>query len=148
MWWSKAARFSACQCNALKHKSCHDANFVVTSGTVGCRYDNLRCHKWRQSWHHITRVFQGGIFQHSHIQLLTSTPHAILQQDGALHTGVTSSFGHLPSQGTVRACLAEIGLIWATSKQRAQLKFIFIIWRDRTCIGQNYGATRAISEPQ
>ena len=23
-------------------------NFVVTSGTVGCHYDNLRCRRWRQ----------------------------------------------------------------------------------------------------
>ena len=28
----------------------HDANFVVTEGTTGCcRYDNRRCHQWRQS---------------------------------------------------------------------------------------------------
>ena len=31
---------------------CHDANFVVTGGTVGCHNDNLRCRQWRQSWHH------------------------------------------------------------------------------------------------
>ena len=29
-----------------------DANFVVTGGTAGCRYDNLRCPQWRQGWHH------------------------------------------------------------------------------------------------
>ena len=28
------------------------ANFVVTGGTVGCRYDNLPCHQWGQSWSH------------------------------------------------------------------------------------------------
>ena len=37
---------------ALKTESHHDANFVVTGGTVGCLYDNLRCHQWRQSWHY------------------------------------------------------------------------------------------------
>ena len=26
--------------------------FVATGGTGGCRYDNLRCHQWRQTWHH------------------------------------------------------------------------------------------------
>ena len=30
----------------------NNANFVVTGGTAGCRYDNLRCHQGRQSWHH------------------------------------------------------------------------------------------------
>ena len=32
--------------------NCRDGNFVVTGGTGGCRDDNLRCHQWRQSWHH------------------------------------------------------------------------------------------------
>ena len=30
----------------------HDANFVITGGTTGCRDDNLWCHQWWQSWHH------------------------------------------------------------------------------------------------
>ena len=30
----------------------HNANFVVTRGTIGCRYDNLWCHQWWLSWHH------------------------------------------------------------------------------------------------
>ena len=37
---------------ALKTESCHDANFVFTSGTGGCRYDNRQCHKWRENCHH------------------------------------------------------------------------------------------------
>ena len=36
----------------LKTQGCHVVNFVVTDGTGGCRHDNLRCHQWRQSWHH------------------------------------------------------------------------------------------------
>ena len=28
-------------------------NFVVTCGTGGCRYDNIRCQQGRQSWHHL-----------------------------------------------------------------------------------------------
>ena len=36
----------------LKTKSCRNANFDVTGGTVGCHNDNLRCHQWRQSWHY------------------------------------------------------------------------------------------------
>ena len=39
----------------LKIQSCHDANFVVTGGTGGCRYDNIRCHQWRQSWCQLCR---------------------------------------------------------------------------------------------
>ena len=38
----------------MKSDSCHedrDANFAVTGGTGG-RYDDLRCHQWRQIWHH------------------------------------------------------------------------------------------------
>ena len=31
--------------STLKTVNCHDANFVITGGTVGCRYDNLRCHQ-------------------------------------------------------------------------------------------------------
>ena len=38
--------------STLKTVNCHDANFVITGGIVGCRYDNLRCHQWWQSWHH------------------------------------------------------------------------------------------------
>ena len=32
----------------MVHKTgwhCHNANFVVTGGVGGCRYDNLRCHQ-------------------------------------------------------------------------------------------------------
>ena len=36
----------------LKTESCNNANFVVTGDTGGCRYDNLRCHYWRQIWHY------------------------------------------------------------------------------------------------
>ena len=36
----------------LKNKSCYGVNFVITSVTGGCRYDNPRCRQWRQSWHH------------------------------------------------------------------------------------------------
>ena len=32
--------------------SCHNANFVVTSGTVHCHRDNLWGHQWRRSWHY------------------------------------------------------------------------------------------------
>ena len=33
-----------------KTENCHNANFVATGGTAGCRYsDNLRCAKWRRS---------------------------------------------------------------------------------------------------
>ena len=37
----------------LKTESRHDANFVVTGGTVGCLNDNFMFHQWRQSWRHI-----------------------------------------------------------------------------------------------
>ena len=37
---------------AVKKKGRHDANFVVTGDTGGCRYDNRRCRQGRQSWHH------------------------------------------------------------------------------------------------
>ena len=26
---------------------CYDVDFIVTGGTAGCRYDNLRYHQWR-----------------------------------------------------------------------------------------------------
>ena len=42
--------------NILKTVSCHDANFVVTGGTVVC-YHNLRCQQWRRSRHHKNSVF-------------------------------------------------------------------------------------------
>ena len=35
----------------FKTASCHTTMSVVTCGIVGCRYDNIRCHRWRQSWH-------------------------------------------------------------------------------------------------
>ena len=35
----------------LNPESCNDANFI-SYGTGGHYYDNLRCHQWRQSWHH------------------------------------------------------------------------------------------------
>ena len=37
---------------SLQTESRYDAYFVITSGTWGCRYDNLMCHQWWQSWHH------------------------------------------------------------------------------------------------
>ena len=46
----------------LKTKSCHNANFVATGGTVGCHIDNLRCHQWRQSWHYDNSWFSVWIF--------------------------------------------------------------------------------------
>ena len=38
-------------CHSLKTESCYDANFLVTGGNAGCRYDNLQCHQWQQCWH-------------------------------------------------------------------------------------------------
>ena len=37
---------------SLKAESCPDANFIIIGDTTGCRYDNLRCHQWRKSWHY------------------------------------------------------------------------------------------------
>ena len=36
----------------LKTLHCHDAKSVVSGGIGGCRYDNLRCRRWRQIRHH------------------------------------------------------------------------------------------------
>ena len=41
----------------LKNKNFLDANFIVTGGTVGCRYDNLQCYQSWQSWHDDELVF-------------------------------------------------------------------------------------------
>ena len=41
----------------LKTVICNDANFVVHGGIGFCRYDNLRCHKWRQIWQMTTLAF-------------------------------------------------------------------------------------------
>ena len=37
---------------AMITKSCHDAKFIVTPGTVGRLKDNTRSHQWRQGRHH------------------------------------------------------------------------------------------------
>ena len=39
-------------CQMLKTESCHDANFFVTGGVTGWRYDSLWCCQWWQNWHH------------------------------------------------------------------------------------------------
>ena len=40
-------------CNHWKHKSHYNANFFfVTGSSTGCRYNNLQCQQWWQSWHH------------------------------------------------------------------------------------------------
>ena len=49
-------------CSALKSKSCHDANFVVTGSTGDCPNDNLQCCLWRQSWHHDNSQSSGYLF--------------------------------------------------------------------------------------
>ena len=36
---------------SLKIRSCRNVNFVITSGTIDCHNDNLRCHQLRQNWH-------------------------------------------------------------------------------------------------
>ena len=33
-------------------ESRHNAKFVVIGATTGCLSDYLRCHQWRQNWHH------------------------------------------------------------------------------------------------
>ena len=46
----------------LRAKSCCDANFVVTGGTTGCRYDNLWYHRWQKklaSW----QLFSGYAYR-------------------------------------------------------------------------------------
>ena len=35
----------------LKTKSCFYSECVVIGGIQGCRYDNFRWHRWRQSWY-------------------------------------------------------------------------------------------------
>ena len=42
----------------LKTESCHDAESVLTGGTVACRNDNLWCRQWRESWHYNNPRFQ------------------------------------------------------------------------------------------
>ena len=37
---------------SLQTDSCHDANFVATGSHGSCLYDNPRCFRCRQSWHH------------------------------------------------------------------------------------------------
>ena len=37
---------------SLKADSCPDTNFIIIGDKTGCRYDNLRCHQWRKSWHY------------------------------------------------------------------------------------------------
>ena len=37
---------------SLNIKNRHVANSFVTGGIGGCRYDNLWCQQWQQSWHH------------------------------------------------------------------------------------------------
>ena len=37
---------------SVKTKIWNDGIFVIIGDTVGCRYDNLRCRQWPQSWHH------------------------------------------------------------------------------------------------
>ena len=58
--------FSTYNQGCLRHKVCYHTiiplwrrklTFVIvlaTGGTAGCRCNNPRCHKWRQSWHHGT----------------------------------------------------------------------------------------------
>ena len=48
---SKVLRFP------LKTKSCHNANFVITGGTIGCHNNNLQCPQWQQSWHYENSQF-------------------------------------------------------------------------------------------
>ena len=59
--------YQGIQKHTLKTEHCHDANFVITSGTGGCLYDNLQCHQWWQSWHHDNSVsleiFKKGMTQ-------------------------------------------------------------------------------------
>ena len=40
-----------CRAGTLKPQSWHNANFVTTGGTVGCRYDNPPCRQWKQVGH-------------------------------------------------------------------------------------------------
>ena len=37
---------------ALNPEICHDVNFVIICGTVGCHIDNLQWQQWQQSWLH------------------------------------------------------------------------------------------------
>ena len=47
LYYMLAGRLQAMEAtNLLKTESCHGVNFVVTDGTGGCRYDNLRYHQW------------------------------------------------------------------------------------------------------
>ena len=90
----------------IKTRCCHDANFVVTGGTVGCRYDNLRCRQWRQIWHYDIPHFQclrfhGNCTPHAHLCSrserlrhpsiihwfpISSFRYALRKRDGRFHT--------------------------------------------------------------
>ena len=46
---------------SIENRSCYDANFVFTSSTRDCRYDNAQWHQWQQSWHqHNSRLREGA----------------------------------------------------------------------------------------
>ena len=46
------ARIMPLYLDSPKNESYHDTNFIVIGDTAGCLYDNLWCHRWRQSPHH------------------------------------------------------------------------------------------------
>ena len=50
-------------CVSTLKTSFHNANFVVTGSTTGCRSDNLRCCQWQQSWHHNSSIFSVLVHQ-------------------------------------------------------------------------------------
>ena len=59
--------------SSLNIESCHDDNFIVIGGTGSCRYDSLRCHKGRQSWHNDSLGFHTQwSYCHSQAKLLTN----------------------------------------------------------------------------
>ena len=79
--------------HTLKTESCHNANFVVTGGTVSCHKDNLRCRQWRQSWHHDDSRFSVHRLQIglALLLLLWLCPHSLIDSCDPLQTDAWSS---------------------------------------------------------
>ena len=91
---------------ALKTKSHHDADFVITVGTGGCHDDNFQCHQGWQSRHHDNLRF-----------LVIGHPTEIVASSTHWNLAMTSSDSYVKG----KAVWAFVAFHWRRSQRKLEI---------------------------
>ena len=64
MHWASISNWNISEFIHIEKRESWWWQFIITSGTAGCRYGNLRCHQWWRNWFHNNSHFPVFMIYH------------------------------------------------------------------------------------